>query len=308
MDLRQLRHFVTVVRFASFSLAAEKLHLTQSALSKSLRTLEQSLGVRLLDRGPTGIKMTVFGERLLGYSELVLSLADEAVDEIDALRGARSGTLNIGAMAAALERLVPQALIAFKSARPDVDVVVHEGLNDALLTSLYAGKLDLVISVPPVDFIHEDFEWMPLREEPVDIVVGKDHPFAERESIHLSELVPHAWVVPPRPEPDRLSLDALFIAAGLPKPRIAVETTSVTFLTGMLCQTRHLSYLSRSNLESATSPLRALRLETPTWSRRVCAVYRRKGVVRPTVLAFIQEATGTFRGLEQTAEKSRLAP
>jgi DNA-binding transcriptional LysR family regulator len=289
MDLRQLRHFVTVVRFGSFSMAAENLRVTQPALSKSLRALEQSLGVRLLDRGPAGVRMTLFGERLLGYGELVLSLTDEAVDEIDALRGARRGMLHIGGMAAVLRTMVPDAITRFVEARPDVGVVIHEGLNDPLLDSLYAGKLDIVISVPPVDMLHDDYEWRPLREEPVDIVAGKSHPLAARERLRVEELVPYAWVVPPRPEPDRLNLDALFVAAGFPKPRIAVETTSVIFLDAMLCRTEHLSYLTRSTLQGYDTDLAPLRLADKTWSRTLCAVFRRKGVIRPTVLAFVRE-------------------
>ncbi|UIY32400.1 LysR family transcriptional regulator (plasmid) [Neorhizobium galegae] len=93
LDLRQLRHFIAVVHTGSFSMAAENLRLTQPALSKSIRSMEQSLGVRLLDRGPSGVQATIFGQRLIGYSELLLSLASEAIDEIDALRGARRGSL-----------------------------------------------------------------------------------------------------------------------------------------------------------------------------------------------------------------------
>lgn len=289
MDLRQLRHFVTVVRFGSFSMAAENLRVTQPALSKSLRGLEQSLGVRLLDRGPAGVKMTLFGERLLGYGQLVLSLTDEAVDEIDALRGARRGTLHIGGMAAALRTMVPDALTRFVTARPDVGVVIHEGLNDALLGALYAGKIDIVISVRPVDMLDSDFEWRPLGDEPVDIVASKAHPLADREGLRVDELVPYAWVVPPRPEPDRLNLDAFFIAAGLAKPAIVVETTSVIFLEAMLGRTRHLSYLTRSSLQGHYAGLVGLRLANATWSRTICAVFRRKGVIRPTVLAFLRE-------------------
>ena len=244
MDLRKLRHFVTVVRYGSFSMAAEQLHVTQPALSKSLRGLEQSLGVRLLDRGPTGVKVTLFGERLLGYGQLMLSLTDEAVDEIDALRCARRGTLHIGGMAAVLRTIVPDAFIRFGVARPDVSVVIHEGLNDVLLGALYAGQIDIVISVRPVEMLHDDFEWRPLKDEPVDIVASKAHPLADREGLRVDDLAPYSWVVPPRPEPDRLKLDAFFIAAGLPKPAIVVETTSVIFLDAMLFRTQHLSYLN----------------------------------------------------------------
>lgn len=289
MDLRQLRHFVTVVRFGSFSMAAENLRVTQPALSKSLRALEQSLGVRLLERSPAGVKITMFGERLLGYSQLVLSLTEEAVDEIDALRGARRGSLHIGGMAAVLRTMVPDAMIRFVEACPDVDVVVHEGLNDALLGALFSGKLDVVISVRPVDMLDDDFEWRPLKDEPVDIVASSTHPLAGAAGLAVADLVPYSWVVPPRPEPDRLNLDAHFIAAGLPKPKIAIETTSVTFLDAALLRTHHLSYLTRSSISGHVSGLVALRLAGKTWSRTICAVFRRKGVIRPTVLAFVRE-------------------
>ncbi|NIZ09388.1 LysR family transcriptional regulator [Pseudooceanicola sp. HF7] len=297
MELRQLRHFVTIVRFSSFSLAAEKLNLTQPALSKSIRTLEQSLGLKLLDRGPNGVRLTVFGESLMGYAELILSLTEEAADELDALRGVRSGTLEVGAMAAVLGSLLPRAVQSFMAARPDMEIIVHEGLNDAMLEALYAGKLDVVLTVPPVDHLHDEYEWTPLRKEPMDIVVGKSHPLADRDGVELADLTPFSWVVPPRPEPDRISLDALFLSAGLPKPAIAVETTSVTFLAGILLQSDHLSYLTRSNMYTTYTALNALttlKMTAPTWDRTVCAVYRRRGTIRPAVLAFIQELQGIF--------------
>ncbi len=289
MDLRQIRHFVTVVRFGSFSLAAEHLRLTQPAISKSLKGLEQSLGVTLLERGPAGINVTLFGERLLAYAQLVLSLTEEAIDEIDALRGARRGSLNIGGMAAALRTVLPEAVLRFLKARPDVEVVMHEGLNDALLGQLFAGKLDIAVSVPPVDWLDNDYEWRPLRDEPVDFVASKSHPLASKESVTTADLAPYSWVVPPRPDPDRLKLDAHFIAAGLPKPTIAVATTSPTFLDVAVSRTDHLSYLTRSSIHAYGPDLVTLPYAGETWSRTICAVFRRRGVVRPIVLSFVRE-------------------
>ncbi len=299
MDLRQLRHFVTVARFASFSTAADHLGVTQPALSKSIRTLEQSLGVRLLDRGPAGVRATMFGERLLGYGQLLLSLSEEAVGEIDALRGARRGSLHIGGMAAILRTIVPETLTRFLVSHPEVGVIVHDGLNDALFGALFAGKLDIAITARPTDMLGDDLEWRRLREDPVDIVAAPDHPLAARTRVPLADLVPYSWVVPPRPEPDRLNLDALFANAGLPKPKIAVETTSVVFLTGMVRRTHHLSYLTRPSLagesDAESASLRPLQLACPTWTRTICATFRRKGVIRPTVLAFLRELEAACR-------------
>jgi len=245
LDLRQLRHFLAVVHTGSFSMAAENLRLTQPALSKSIRSMEQALGVRLLDRGPSGVQATLFGQRLIGYSELLLSLANEAVDEIDALRGARRGSLRIGSMAAALRQLIPDALNHFAVARPDVGLMVHEGTNEVLLPQLFAGKLDVVFTVKPSEILNEDFEWRLVAREPVQIVAHQSHPLANREHLAVADLAEYSWVLPPLPETDRLLLESLFRSAGLPKPVVAVETTSINFLTSMVSRTPNIAGFCR---------------------------------------------------------------
>ncbi|CDZ30731.1 LysR family transcriptional regulator [Neorhizobium galegae] len=289
LDLRQLRHFLAVVHTGSFSMAAENLRLTQPALSKSIRSMEQALGVRLLDRGPTGIQVTLFGEKLLGYSELLLSLADEAVHEIDSLRGARSGSLRIGSMAAALRQLVPDALNQFAVARPDVSVLVHEGVNEVLLPQLFSGKLDVVFTVKQSDLLNEDFEWRLVAREPVSIVAHQSHPLANRKNVTAADLAEFSWVLPPLPESDRLILEAFFKNASLPKPVVAIETTSINFLTSMIARTSHLAYLTRANLEGSGLGLVPLDFHEISLTRDIYAVFRRKGEVRPTVSVLLKE-------------------
>lgn len=290
MDIRQVRHFVTVAQLGSFSAAAKLLRVTQPALSKSVRNLEQMLGVRLFDRGPGGVRVTLFGERLLSYG-----LSDEAVAEIDALRGARRGSLHVGAMGAVLDSIVPQAVSRFQRAHPDVNIVIDEGLNDALFGSLFAGKIDIAITTRPVEVIDDSLEWRELLNEPVEFVVGADHPLAARKRIELSELVPFNWIMPPRPEPDRLTLDALFVTAGLSKPRIVIETTSRLFMSAMLRQSRYIGYRSSLARRSELLPLASLDLASDTWSRAIFATFRRKGVIRPAVLAFLQKLEESCR-------------
>lgn len=289
LDLRQLRHFLAVVHTGSFSMAAENLRLTQPALSKSIRSMEQALGVRLLDRGPSGVQATLFGQRLIGYSELLLSLANEAVDEIDALRGARRGSLRIGSMAAALRQLIPDALNHFAVARPDVGLMVHEGINEVLLPQLFAGKLDVVFTVKPSEILNEDFEWRLVAREPVQIVAHQSHPLANRENLTAADLAEYSWVLPPLPETDRLLLESFFRAAGLPKPAVAVETTSINFLTSMISRTHHLAYLTRANLQGSGLGLVALDFNEISLTRDIYAVFRRKGEVRPTVSVLLKE-------------------
>ena len=211
------------------------------ATSKSVRRIEDDLGARLLDRGPNGTQLTLFGQMLLGYAQLILELADEAVNEIDALRGARRGVLRIGALPIALQQLLPDALIRFNRKAPDISIVVHEGINENLLPQLYNGRLDILFTLKPSEPQSDDFEWRSVLVEPVRIVCRRDHPLARLERVALADLPAYPWLLPPMPEPDRLTLDQIFRKAGLPRAKVAMETTSITFLKSTLARTDYLS-------------------------------------------------------------------
>jgi DNA-binding transcriptional LysR family regulator len=300
MELRQLRHLVTVARFASFGLAAEHLNLTQPALSKSIRALELSKGVRLLERGPSGVRPTVFGERLIEYGKLVLALTAEAEGEIDAMRGVRRGTLHVGAPASALRGVVAQTVKRFAENHPDIDIRINEALNEALYSDLLNGAIDLAIMSRPGEINTDEIELRALLDVPILIVADKDHELVGKREVTLAELVPCLWVIPPRPEPDRLKLDTLFLDAALPRPKAVIETTSGLFQTSVMIGTDWLSYLPRSNLDEQgqLSRLVPLKLRERTWARTICAVFRRRGIVRPTVLAFLHELEKTCMELK----------
>lgn len=289
LDLRQLRQFLAVAQTGSFSVAADSLGLSQSAMSKSIRALEQQLGVQLLDRGPNGAQVTLFGERLLNYCQLILSLADEAVEEIDAIRGARRGALRIGGLPAALLDLVPDATMRFAARWPDISLLFHEGLNEFLLPLLYNGRIDILFSTKPNEPLNEDFEWRLVRKEPVQIVCADQHPLAKMSDVKLKDLAGYSWVMPPRPEPDRQTIDSLFRSFGLQQPKIVIETTSISFLRSIIRKTNYLSYLTRPGIQEKGSGIIPLEIPGLALHRDLYAAFRRRGVVRPTIISFLKE-------------------
>ncbi|WP_046638435.1 LysR family transcriptional regulator [Neorhizobium galegae] len=290
MDLRQLRNLVLVARYASFGIAAEKLNVTQPALSKSIRALEESLDVRLLDRGPWGVKPTDYGQRLIEYGELVLSLTDEARNELDAMRGARRGRLRIGAVTTAMREIVPTAIKRFLNAQPEVDVSLNEELNSALYASLLNGAIDIAVMARPKE-ISEEIEFLNLLEIPVDIVADRYHELVKLPKVSLADLIEYRWVIPARPEPDRLALEALFAAAQLPRPLAICETTSSTFQMSMIAGSKWLSYLTRTSVfvQGRDAQFVALKLDSRTWTRNIGIAYRRRSVLRPVVMSFVKE-------------------
>lgn len=291
MDLRQLRNLVLVARYASYGVAAEKLNLTQPALSKSIRALENAVGVRLLDRGPWGVKPTHYGAKLIEYGEVVLALTEEAENELHAMRGARRGSLKIGATTTAMRDIVPLAAKNFLSKHPEVDVAVNEELNKALYDLLLNGAIDIAIMSRPSDPLSEEIEIRDLVTIPIDIIADRGHELVQRPSVDLADLEPYLWVMPARPEPDRLALEGLFTAAKLPRPRPVCETTSSPFQMAMIANSPWLSYLTRtSHFTRGSAPqFVPLKLDCQTWTRNLCAVFRRRGLIRPVVLAFLRE-------------------
>lgn len=290
MDFRQLRNLAHVVRHASFGVAAEKLNITQPALSKSIRALEQSVGVRLLDRGPWGVRPTDYGERLVTYAEAVLTLTDEARDEIEAMRGAQRGHLRVGSMTTMVSTVLPVAARRFLAQHPDVRLTLNEELSPALQKQLLSGAIDLALMSRPRDFPDEELEFRDLVRLPITIVADRGHPLARRTRLGLEDLVDWGWILPARPDPDRTALDSLFAAAHLPLPRAICETTSSTFQVTMQAGSPWLSYLSSSSgfLRGPQAQLVPLALDGPIWIRSIGLAQRRQRVRRPLVASFRQ--------------------
>lgn len=295
MELRQLKYFVAVVEWSSFSLAAGHLNVTQPALSKSLRSLEQSLGAKLLERGPNGVSLTTYGEQLFLYARPILSMVAEAKDEIASMRGAGKGRLHIGAIPSSLRVLVPATVTDFLHSRGNVRLTIQEGLSDTIVNAVRSGTLDLAVTVLPAENFSDEVNYRVLQEEPMRVVCRPGHPLLQSPSPRLSDLDGYEWVVPDRHEPDRRQLDSLFALKRLPAPRIAMETTSVTLLSTVLGNADYLSYLPASSV-SNTKDLVMAPLDDLIWMRTTVVAFRDKAPLRPLLTQFI-------RALEEVAER-----
>ncbi len=291
MELRQLKHFLAVVRCASFGEAAKSLNLTQPALSKSIKNLETSLQVSLLERNRTGVQPTVFGEVLLDYATLVSNELDRAVDEINALRGARRGAVRVGAGPSLIRTLVSEAARAFLAKNPDMKLTVLEGLRPDLEASLRRGELDLIVASIGENSSDPDFNTAILFSDRMTIVAAADHPLAGRRGLTLNDLNPYAWILPTRNETEKSRLVRVFQRRGLKEPKIAVETTSSQIMATLLPGTDYLSYLP-VNLVRGDAPYAGLvevECETVLPPTEIAIRSRRRSVVLPGMSRFIAE-------------------
>jgi len=185
VDPRLLRPFVLLAAELHFGRAAERLHVTQPALSQQIARLERQLGVLLFARTRTRVELTDAGEAMLGPARAAVEATAAAAEVARAYAGGEAGELRLGLSPGA--HYLAQALLAeFARRRPAVRVRAEQDNTGVLAERVAAGRLELAIGFctePAGGIVCE-----PLREEPAVVAVSGDHPLAERTSVALADL------------------------------------------------------------------------------------------------------------------------
>lgn len=185
MEIRQLQTFREVTRTLSFTRTATALNYAQSSVSAQIQALEEELGVTLFDRLGRRIVLTAAGQRLLGYTEKILALADEAVAAVPD-KGEPVGVLTIGAPETLCAYRLPAVVNAFRNAFPKVDIVFCPSLNGADWTTLLSdGLADAALSLSE-PFQSSTVHVHPLCAEPILVVTAPSHRLAQRKE-HVIE-------------------------------------------------------------------------------------------------------------------------
>jgi DNA-binding transcriptional LysR family regulator len=300
LDVARLRQLAVIVRKRSFSKAAEHLGISQPALSKNIRSMERALGVQLLDRGRFGALPTGFGLALVRHADAIDAELRSAVQEVDALRAARTGHICVGSGPSEATRLLPTALNRLRVRSPGITVTVLYGLNEALTPMVKHGEVDFALSSIPARSSDPDLRLIRLHEDRAAVIVRNGHPLTKRRgALTASHLVGHEWVLARSPELERRALEELFVEAGLEPPGVSLETTSAILMKTMVIQSDLLTFLPRELIywEERAGTLTALKLAVPSWHRIVGLTLRARARVNPaaqTLIDVLQEVGGEF--------------
>jgi DNA-binding transcriptional LysR family regulator len=149
MELRHLRYFVAVAETENVSRAALKLHVSQPALSRQIRDLEDEIGFCLLERTAKSIRLTDAGRAFLNDARTLLQQADEAVKKARAIASAEPTELKVGYSPAATARILPPILRAYQRVMPKVHVKLYDWSNEENVARLRDGRLNLALVVRP---------------------------------------------------------------------------------------------------------------------------------------------------------------
>ena len=230
MELRHLRYFVGVAEEENVSRAALKLHVSQPALSRQIRDLEDDLGFLLLERRAKSVRLTEAGRSFLGESRAVLQRVDEAVKTARAV-ACGGDDLHVGYAMSPTVRLLPQTLRAFQAEMPKIRVKLHDLSTEEMLSSLRAGKLQIALMVQSNPAMMRGMHSEKLASVEMRLAVAPNHPFARHRSVKLADLAQCPLIGFNHTEyPDYEEILAAVFAPGKSKPRVAEEHDSVSSL------------------------------------------------------------------------------
>jgi DNA-binding transcriptional LysR family regulator len=186
MDLRQLEIFVKVAELKSFSKAAQALRLTQPTVSEHIRTLEQELGVRLLDRLGRGAEATRAGQLLLSHATRMLQLQRETLQAMDSFQGRLAGDLHVAASTIPGEYVLPALIGRFKEKFPDIVVSLLIGDTRAVVDWVIDGRAE--VAVVGAKLAHRAIEYRELMPDELVVAVPAVHPWHGKTEIALADL------------------------------------------------------------------------------------------------------------------------
>ena len=231
MDLRQIRLFVALAEELHFGRAAERCHVAQPALSAQLKTLEERLGVKLVNRTTRSVSLTRAGETFLPEARAALAQAEAAFAA--AREAGAADLLKVGGVDSATAGLLPGIVRRFRRARPGVEVKIFEMLSAPALQGLARTTLDVAfVRVPPSEsFIEHRF----VMSESILVALPADHPRAGDEAIDPASIAGEPVVIPARSHrPILFDLINRYLAGHGVSPRILQEANERHLIIAMV--------------------------------------------------------------------------
>jgi LysR family pca operon transcriptional activator len=229
IKFRHLQTFMEVARQRSVGKAADVLSVTQPAVTRTIRELEDYLGVTLFEREGRGIRISPFGEVFLRHAGESIAAVQRGAEAIALARKAMGPPLRIGALPTASASLMPDAVAEFLKAGTGSRVTIVTGENRWLLDALRTGELDLVVGRLAAPERMTGLHFEPLYSEEVVFVVRAGHPLTARRSFSMAEIAAHTVLLPTPGAVIRPFVDRLLLTHGIGDLPDVVETVSDSF-------------------------------------------------------------------------------
>jgi LysR family carnitine catabolism transcriptional activator len=281
-----LRLFVRVAATSSFSETSRLEHVSQPALSRSIKILEDHLGVRLFDRDTRNVRLTASGQELRPIAERLIADYDFAFSELAQTFQGQRGRVVVGALPSVAAVMLPSIIASFHDERPNVEVSLRDDLSDPLQQQLEDRRIDFAVSIAPEATDRLLFE--PLVSDDCVLVVRKGDSLDRPGPAAWAELMGHRFIAMASHSSVRRMTDTAILQAGI-SLKAHYECAHLASVGGLIAAGLGVSVIPQLALRSMdTRNLKWRSLEKPTVSRSIGIVTLASRSVPPAALALMQ--------------------
>ena len=295
MDITQLRYFVAVVDYGSFSKAAARCHVSQPALSVQIQKLESRLGKILLNRSHRRIIPTEAGNLLLPRARTILGQVEEAKQEVRSVDGRKTGKVLVGILMTLAPCFLVHVLNSFVESFPDIQVNLYEATTALMLSMLDAGNLDMGITSLPIR--DSGFETETLFSEEMLLALHPCHPLTRKQAIYGEDLESEKFILSKEDHCQGGCVSRLCRLNNF-SPRIVFHSGQLAMIQSLVAAGKGISLIPQTAITETPTTITYRQLENPRPKRSIAIVTRSKRPLKPTAQHFLQhlrEASQTFK-------------
>lgn len=294
MKLNQLRNLIAVGQTGSVRQASRDLNLSQPAVTKSIKLLEEELGCALLHRKSHGVVPTASGDALIRRALSIENELNNARHEIANIEGVTTGDIRVSASPSVAINLMPRAVLNLKAMRPQVTVHIEEMVYPHVLSAVRSGELDIAVCLMPDQLTADDLVIEVLVEDFLTPAVRSGHHLTRNQELTLNDLVEEEWVVFGRRGESRDIYEQTFRQNGLEPPNSTIDCASFTCALALVERSDYLVLVPAqifADRHQAWS-VEPLSLQTPMQPWTIAAITRSDVMPSPACRAFLDELRG----------------
>ncbi|MES9991901.1 MAG: LysR substrate-binding domain-containing protein [Candidatus Thiodiazotropha sp.] len=282
MDLMLLRSLLAVADFGTITEAADRIGLTQPALSRRLQQLEAHFGAELLTTGRKGAQLTEIGRLVEQEARILVSRFDRLREQVREHQGLEGGTVRIGGGATAVSFVLPKAIAEFRQDHPGVRFQLKEAGSIEVAEDVISGRLELGLVTLPVQT--RELQIWPLITDRIVLVAPKDHPLARQGEIDAKALDGLAFVGFEADTAVRQIIDAALRDAGV-EMNVVMELRSIPAILRMVATTGNLAFVSRMGVDTLAGVCE-IEVAGLQIARELAVIAKRGSSLSPAALAF----------------------
>lgn len=303
VDFDQLNIFLEVARHSSFSRAAQKCFRTQPAISSSIKSLEDELGVKLFDRGGGKVSLTAPGKAFVNFAEELLDTKRRAMNAVTEMERVPRGEIIVGANEGTCLHVLPEVFAQFKKQYPDVSVSVARSERMKVIEQVIENIVDFGIVSTPVE--DPRLKVVTIHRDELVLITPPGHPLDRgRKAVTLEEIAAYPLLLP-KVGRTRDAIEEVFYHRNL-KPNISMELESSEVLKRFVAADVGIGFIARSNVlaDVKAKALAAIPLESVLIRRDLGLIFRKDKALSRAAQAFIDIAVKIKTPLASAATKS----